>query len=437
MSDTAPTVSATPRPSFSEPTLHGPIMRMRATDNVTNLAFLAFEYLCIAVVMGATVAFCEHRNAWGLAWAWNVPVVTSAVVLIGGLQHRLAGLGHEASHYTLLKDKFLNDLVGDLFCMFPLLATVHLYRLFHLAHHQYTNDPERDPDLVSLGGSKMVERFPMSPWQFIRSFYLRPFTDPVAFLEYQLDYIDINVLGRSENVYLRRVSDFEVPGRAWPRSGAVLGLVYLASSIVGSSALAALGRPDWIVYSGLIGTMIVLGAGAWLPDRAFFPTPLRQPYSSRFAGLLRLGYYTWLLVALVLLAGWTGGRSTVYFLLLWVVPLVTSFSYFMLLRDVYQHTNADNGRLTNTRVFIADPFTRWAVFVYGQDMHIPHHLFPAIPHYRLPRLHGLLKERHAEYSGRVVECHGTFANRNGLPTILDALSERRGRDPEPVRARDY
>ena len=55
----------------------------------------------------------------------------------------------------------LNDLAGDLFCMFPILATLHFYRLFHLAHHQYTNDPERDPDLVSLGASKMSDQFPM------------------------------------------------------------------------------------------------------------------------------------------------------------------------------------------------------------------------------------------------------------------------------------
>ena len=60
--------------------------------------------------------------------------------------------------------------------------------------------------------------------------------------------------------------------------------------------------------------------------------------------------------------------------------------FFMFLRDVYQHSNADDGRLTNSRVFFTDPFTRWAVFVYGQDMHIPHHLFPAVPHYRLRKL---------------------------------------------------
>jgi fatty acid desaturase len=72
-------------------------------------------------------------------------------------------------------------------------------------------------------------------------------------------------------------------------------------------------------------------------------------------------------------------------------------------------------------VFFVDVFTRWAVFVYGQDMHLPHHLFPAVPHHRLGRLHRLLKARHAEYAATVVECHGTFANRDGRPTILDTL----------------
>jgi hypothetical protein len=199
-------------------------MRLRSLGNATNLGFLASDYLCVLAVMGGAIAFCEYRDAWHLNWAWNVPVVVSAVVLLGALQHRLAGLGHEASHYTLLKNKSLNDLAGDLFCMFPILATIHFYRLFHLAHHQYTNDPERDPDLVSLGASKMSDQFPMPRMRFIKAFYLRPFTAPLAFLKYQINYIAINVLGCSENVYLRGEPDLNPSGRAWPRRGATLGL---------------------------------------------------------------------------------------------------------------------------------------------------------------------------------------------------------------------
>lgn len=416
------------RPSFNEPGLNREIMRLRAVDHATNLGFLALEYACLAAVIGGAVAFREWRRGSGWPWVWDLPVLALGVALVGALQHRLAGLGHEAAHYSLLKNKLLNDLIGDILCMFPILATIHFYRLFHLAHHQHTNDPRRDPDLVSLGGSKMVERFPMSRWQFIRSFYLRAFTEPRAFLRYGQDYVDINVLGRSENVYLRDRPGSDGSGRVWPQPGAALGLIYLLALIAGQWAITLAGRPAWLLYEGLAGTLLVLAAARALPVTAFFQSPFRQPYSGRTSGVLRLAYYTWLLVALGLLRAATDGRSTFYFGVLWIVPLMTSFPFFMLLRDVYQHTNADDGRLTNTRVFFTDPFTRWAVFVYGQDMHVPHHLFPAIPHHRLGQLHRLLKARHPEYAATVVECHGTFANRKGLPTILDTLTI-----PEPSR----
>ena len=145
----AVTTQTNVKPSFGEPSLDDDIRRLRTADNVTNLGYIAWEYLCIALVIGGTVAFCEYRAGWGVPWAWNIPVFSLAIVLIGGLQHRLAGLGHEAAHYSLLRHKFLNDLLGDLLCMFPIVSTVHFYRVFHLAHHQYTNDVDRDPDLVS------------------------------------------------------------------------------------------------------------------------------------------------------------------------------------------------------------------------------------------------------------------------------------------------
>src|SRR6202451_147655 len=105
------------RPGFGEPSLQREIRELRHVDNLTNLAFIAFEYLCLFCVIAGTVSFCEYRASWGLGWGWNIPVLGLAIVLIGALQHRLAGLGHEAAHYSLMKHKFLNDLVGDVFCM--------------------------------------------------------------------------------------------------------------------------------------------------------------------------------------------------------------------------------------------------------------------------------------------------------------------------------
>ena len=427
MSVTLPsTTSSVDGPSFSTPELRAAIMRFRVVHPLLNLAYLAWEYTCLVAVIGGTIFFCESRESWGLAWAWNVPVVALAVVLIGAIQHRLAGLGHESSHYTFVRNKTWNDLFGDLFCMFPILSTIHYYRVFHMAHHQYTNDPEHDPDLVNLGRSKMVDRFPMPRWAFIKAFYLRAFTEPWEFVRYQLEYVNINVIGRAENVYLER----STVGRRWPRLAITLGAIYLAAFIAGQWAITRWASPGWLYVEGVVGTLLVLAVGFALPKSAFFPSPFRQPYSPRLSGMMRLVYLSAILVALGVLRVATHGHSSIYFYLLWVLPITSTFPFFMLLRDIYQHTNADDGRLTNTRVFYPDVFTRWAVFVYGQDMHVPHHLFPAIPHSRLPALHSLLKHRHDAYQSQVGVCHGTFHNRTGHPTILETLSESRRRETD-------
>ena len=190
-------------------------------------------------------------------------------------------------------------------------------------------------------------------------------------------------------------------------------------------ALTGPNCPQWLVPAGLAGIAVLAIVIRALPDWAVFQSPFRQAYSPRVAGLLRMTYYTAVLVALAHLRWATGGRSAIYPILLWVVPLRTSFMFFMFLRDVYQHSNADDGRLTNSRVFFTDPFTRWAVFVYGQDMHIPHHLFPAVPHYRLRSLHELLKWLHPDYRAEVVETHGTFHDAEGRRTILDEMTRPR------------
>lgn len=110
--------------------------------------------------------------------------VALAIVLIGGIQHRLAALGHEAAHYSFMKNRLLNDLIPDLFCMFPLLTTVHFYRLFHMAHHQFTNDPSRDPDLLNLGYCRRSDQFPMTRWRFIKLIYFCIPAAPVRFVRH-------------------------------------------------------------------------------------------------------------------------------------------------------------------------------------------------------------------------------------------------------------
>ncbi len=417
--------TATSRPSgFNSREFRSELARLREVDRFANLGFLAWEYLCLAGVVGGAVVFGEWRQSWGLAWAWNVPVFGLAIVLIGGLTHRLAGLGHEASHYSLLPNKWVNDLVGDVFCLFPILATIHFYRLFHMAHHQYTNDPDLDPDLVNLGPGKAVESFPMGRWRFILTRMLAPITSPFSFTLFQLEYLYVNVIGKGNNVYMRRVPDGDAAS-PWPRVGTILGAAYLLTILVGQHALTLTGHAGWLIPFGLIGITLAGLVTYLIPERWVFQSPFRSAYSPRFSGVLRLMFFTAAFITMGLLREATHGRSSPYFYVLWLAPLVTTFPYFLLLRDTYQHTNADDGRLTNTRVFFCDPLTRWAIFVYGQDLHVPHHLFPVVPHYRLGQLHELLKKSHGDYAREVVEVHGTFANDRGLPTVVDVLTTDR------------
>jgi hypothetical protein len=261
----------------------------------------------------------------------------------------------------------------------------------------------------------------MTRERFIAVIYFVMVVAPLSFLRYQWDYLYVNTFGKGKNVYKERVPNSDAHTRSL-RLGTVLGLVYILGFNALLFLLTATGRASWMVPAGLIGVALMGFVTYQLPDWAIFQSPFRQAYSSRFAGVLRLSFYTALLIGLAHLRVATGGRSAAYVILLWLVPISTSFMFYMFLRDVYQHSNADNGRLTNSRVFFSDPFTRWAVFVYGQDMHIPHHLFPAIPHYKLRQLHSLLKGSHDEYRTTVVECHGTFHDDRGRPTILDVLT---------------
>jgi fatty acid desaturase len=112
-----------------------------------------------------------------------------------------------------------------------------------------------------------------------------------------------------------------------------------------------------------------------------------------------------------------------YYAVLWVLPLFTSFSFFMILRQWVQHGNGDRGWLTNTRVFFVQRLINFSVFPIGQDYHLPHHLFATVPHYRLRALHELLLE-YPEYREQAVEVHGYFLPPHRPPThptVLDVL----------------
>ena len=68
-----------------------------------------------------------------------------------------------------------------------------------------------------------------------------------------------------------------------------------------------------------------------------------------------------------------------------------AFSFLMILREDIQHSHTLPGRFNNTRDAEVPWLMKWAVFPYGMDLHLAHHLFSMVPHYRLPELDKLLQ----------------------------------------------
>lgn len=121
----------------------------------------------------------------------------------------------------------------------------------------------------------------------------------------------------------------------------------------------------------------------------------------------RVSYITAVFCTLAWLSLYVTPYAALFYFLLWLVPIFTSFSFFMILRQLVQHGNGDRGWLTNTRVFRVNPFISFAVFPLGQDYHLPHHIFASVPHYRLKKLHEALMTCQ-EYRDQVIEVEGYF-----------------------------
>src|SRR5438874_1842570 len=108
-------------PSLNDPALLRRVNALRQIDNVTNWFYLAREYLFIAALIGGTVWFYSFLLEGGWSLLWAAPVTCATIVCVGACQHRLATLTHEAANYILFRNRLLNELVSECFCMLPIL----------------------------------------------------------------------------------------------------------------------------------------------------------------------------------------------------------------------------------------------------------------------------------------------------------------------------
>lgn len=391
------------------------LQRLREIDNCTNWWYLLRAYLFLAAVGAGTVFFYEFRAEWGLSFAWNIPVTVAAVLLIGAGQHQLAGLAHEGAHRILFRNRYLNDLAAEWLCSFPILSSTYHYALHHLAHHQFVNDPERDPDLAQMQASGHRWKFPQTQRDLLAQFARQLWLPNL--LRYSRARARYDSLGVADNPYVR-------PGWRPTQLPARLSAGYLA---VQAALLAFLVRGNhtgwpWFLPAAL--WLLMAGVLATLPDRYYHQSRFQPIVPVRMRVMMRMTFLTLLLGGLAWGTLLWDRQVVGYFVLLWFVPLVTSFALYNVLRQVVQHGNADRGWLSNTRVFRVNPLLRFAVFPIGQDYHLPHHMFSTVPHYRLRQLHELLL-KDPEYRQQATVVEGYLLPRRRPPrppTAMEVLT---------------
>ena len=77
---------------------------------------------------------------------WSTPWMVPLVIVHGFVLTFLFCAEHECLHRTAFRSRWINDAVAAAIGVLLLLPS-RWFRLFHAAHHRYTQDPTRDPEL--------------------------------------------------------------------------------------------------------------------------------------------------------------------------------------------------------------------------------------------------------------------------------------------------
>lgn len=395
------------------------IRELKKRDNYTNFHHIGFVYLVIALAIGATIWSYHFVAAEGLGWWWDIPATIAAITVIGASQHQFGGVIHEGTHFILFESKILNELASDWLAAFPIYTSTFHFRLHHLAHHQFINDPVRDPDWAQLQDSGHDLDFPITHFEMLRALGKQLWL-PNLF-RYTIARARYSALGTVNNPYVDR----EQRGERLPTLAGVLYAIVAPAAVI---PLVRLGHGAWaFAVLGLL-TAVVITYFARLDENKLPHAHVETVISHRTTNISRVAYMAILYTALTAIEviGW--GQAWRYFALLWILPLFTTFPLFMIMRQWVQHGNADRGRYTNSRVFLVNPFIRYAVFPFGMDYHLPHHIYASVPHYKLHGLHELLlqdpdyREKGVVVEGYFNSPHGDVEERN--PTVIEVLGEK-------------
>lgn len=238
----------------------------------------------------------------------------------------------------------------------------------------------------------------------------------------------------------------ELLGRTIGIAGGVSMCTYRVTHRLHHNHLYGPQDPDTAIHGGyprgkayLVRKLVldVLGVNAWKTYLYFFGSPAindeapnkinplndTAPALRRAARLDRAMVVAFHLGAPLLIYLVAGSRGLGLYLGLWIVPLLTTLQPILRLRAICEHGAVSSktspllaARSVRTSGNLLDWLLRGALFPHHVNYHLEHHLYPAVPHYYLPKLHQILHQKGALVGAEVKDTHATlrliFAPRN-------------------------
>lgn len=127
---------------------------LQARTNVASVFRLAIQYGLLVGSIALVVIGFGQGWPW---WRW-----APGIALFGVLGVSMYAMAHETVHRTAFRSRWLNEIALWLAAVpFGYVPTAH--RAFHFAHHRFTLDPIRDPE-ISAGGRPTTYPFTYAVW---------------------------------------------------------------------------------------------------------------------------------------------------------------------------------------------------------------------------------------------------------------------------------